>query len=156
MADNLTCPVDLITINENKARFTALNVLLLTITFLWLQHWGIVAFLTIDFFLRGFNFGKFSLLNLLSDQELKLFNVQPKPVDQAPKRFAAKMGFAFFLAMLALTIFSLVNIALLLAITVAVFAFLESFGGVCVGCYVYSFYIKLFATKNAAQKLNGI
>jgi hypothetical protein len=156
MAENVSCPVDFITINENKARFTALNVLLLTIVFLWLTHWGIAAFLTIDFCLRSFNLGKFSLLNLLSDQELKLFKVKPKPVDQAPKRFAAKIGFIFYAAILSFTVFNLVNVALLLAITVAVFAFLESFGGICVGCHVYTLYLKIFTTKNAAQKLNSI
>lgn len=156
MATDLECPVDFITINENKARFTALNVLLLTIAFIWLVHCGIAAFLVIDFFLRAFNLGKYSLLNMLSDQEIKLFNVKSKPVDQAPKRFAAKMGFIFYVTILSLTVFNLTSIAVLLAITVAVFAFLESFAGVCVGCYVYTFYLKLFAPKNAAQKLNGI
>jgi Domain of unknown function (DUF4395) len=156
MAQEVSCPVDFITINENKARFTALNVLLLTIAFLWLQHWSIVAFLTIDFLLRAFNLGKYSLLNLLSEQELNLFGVGAKPTDQAPKRFAAKVGLIFFAAILSSTVFGFINSALVMAITVSTFAFLESFAGVCVGCYVYTFYTKIFATKNAIQKVNGI
>jgi hypothetical protein len=95
-------------------------------------------------------------LNLLSEQEISLFAVGSKPVDQAPKRFAAKIGFIFYLAILSLAVFSQINIALILAIIVAIFAFLESFAGICVGCYVYNFYIKLFAQKNAAQKVDGI
>lgn len=156
MANNLECPVDFITVNENKVRLTALNVLLLAIVYLWLTHWSIAAFLTIDFFCRAFNLGKYSLLNFISDKEVQLFAIKVKPIDQAPKRFAAKIGFIFSLAILALTVFNYTNTATLLAIVLSMFAFLESFAGFCAGCYVYTFYSKLFTTKSAAQKLNGI
>ena len=156
MANNIECPVDFITVNENKVRLTALNVLLLAIVYVWLAHWSIAAFLTIDFFCRAFNLGKYSLLNFISDKEVQLFAIKVKPIDQAPKRFAAKIGFIFSLTILALTVFNYTNTAILLAVMLSMFAFLESFAGFCAGCYVYTFYVKLFTTKNAAQKMNGI
>jgi len=116
-------------------------------------NWIVPAFLTIDFFLRGFNFGKFSLLNFLSDKEVQLFGIKVKPIDQAPKRFAAKIGFIFSFAILASTAFSYFTTGISLAVILLVFAFLESFLGFCAGCYVYTFYLKLFG-NNKKQAVN--
>ena len=147
MATELECPVDFITVNENKVRLTALNVFILAVVYIVVPNWIIPAFLTIDFFLRGFNFGKYSLLHLLSDKEVKLFGIKAKPIDQAPKRFAAKIGFFFSIAILAATVFSFTTTGIALAIVLTLFAFLESFLGFCAGCYVYTFYIKLFSSN---------
>ncbi len=147
MATELECPVDFITVNENKVRLTALNVFILAVVYIAIPNWLIPAFFTIDFFLRGFNFGKYSLLGLLSDAEVKLFGIKAKPIDQAPKRFAAKIGFFFSVSILAATVFNYPTTAIALAIILLVFAFLESFVGFCAGCYVYTFYIKLFGSN---------
>ncbi len=56
----LECPVDFVTINENKARFVALLVFLLSVIFLLVGNWFIPLFLSIDFYLRGFNGGRYS------------------------------------------------------------------------------------------------
>ena len=153
MATELECPVDFITVNENKVRLTALNVFILAVIYLIVPNWAIPAFLTIDFFLRGYNFGKYSLLNLFSEKEVQLFNIKAKPIDQAPKRFAAKIGFIFSLAILAATVFNCSTAAIVLAIVLTLFAFLESFVGFCAGCYVYTFYLKLFGI-NKKQAVN--
>ena len=49
MATELECPVDFITVNENKVRLNALSVLLLSIIYLFIPVWMIPAFLTVDF-----------------------------------------------------------------------------------------------------------
>ena len=146
MATELECPVDFITVNENKVRLTALYVFLLAVVYIIIPGWIIPAFLAVDFFLRGYNFGKYSLLNMLSEKEVQLFGIKTKPIDQAPKRFAAKIGFIFSVAILAATIFNYGTAAIVLAMVLTLFAFLESFMGFCAGCYVYTFYIKLFGT----------
>ena len=146
MATELECPVDFITVNENKVRLTALYVFLLAVVYIIIPGWIIPAFLVVDFFLRGYNFGKYSLLNMLSEKEVQLFGIKTKPIDQAPKRFAAKIGFIFSVAILAATIFNYGTAAIVLAMVLTLFAFLESFMGFCAGCYVYTFYIKLFGT----------
>jgi len=147
MANNPECPVDFITVNENKVRLTALHVLLLSVVYVWLMHWSIAAFLTIDFFCRAFNWGKYSLLNLISEKEVQVFSVKSKPIDQAPKRFAAKIGFIFSLSILASMLFNYTNTAIVLSVILSMFAFLESFAGFCAGCYVYTFFIKIFPKK---------
>ncbi|MGG9961272.1 DUF4395 domain-containing protein [Ferruginibacter sp. SUN106] len=153
MATELECPVDFITVNENKVRLTALNVFILAVVYLIIPHWIIPAFLSIDFFLRGFNFGKYSLLNILSEKEVQLFSIKPKPIDQAPKRFAAKIGFIFSVAILAATLFNFISAGIVLAVILTVFAFLESFLGFCAGCYAYTFYNRLFL-KSRKQAVN--
>src|ERR1700733_5936411 len=87
------CPVDFITVNENRVRLTALWVLFLVLTSFFTYALPVFIFLAIDFFLRAFNFGKFSPLNILSGAAVKQFKIPNKPIDQAPKRFAAGVGF---------------------------------------------------------------
>ena len=132
------CPVDFITINENKARLTAFFVLALTVVYLLTGFWLIMAFLLVDFILRAFNLGKYSLLGFLSDAVIKQLKIKSKPVDRAPKRFAAGVGLAFITGILAAIIFHLFTVAFCLAIVMAFFALLESFFAFCAGCYVYS------------------
>ena len=137
------CPVDFITVNENRVRLTALWVLLLVITSFFINALPIFIFLTIDFFLRAFNWGKFSPLNILSGAVVKQFKIPNKPIDQAPKRFAAGIGFVLSTVVVILLITELVKAAIVLAIVFAIFAFLESFLSFCAGCYAYTFLLKL-------------
>lgn len=154
MATELECPVDFITVNENKVRLTALSVFILAVVYLLTGTWIIPAFLTVDFFLRGFNFGKYSLLHIVSDKVIQLFSIKSKPIDQAPKRFAAKIGFFFSIAILAAHLINYTTAALVLDGVLTIFAFLESFLGFCAGCYVYTFYIKL--RGSSAKQVSNI
>lgn len=149
MASNIECPVDFVSINENKARLTAGLVFILTLIYLFTSLWIIPAFLLIDFFVRGFNFANYSLLGIISDKLASAFSIKQKPTDRAPKRFAAKTGFLFSAAVLVFFAFDLKNIALILAIVIATFALLESAFGFCAGCHVYSFYTKFLKKKSS-------
>jgi Domain of unknown function (DUF4395) len=141
------CPVDFITVNENRVRLTALWVLLLVLASFLVNAFPIFIFLAIDFFLRAFNFGKYSVLNILSGAVVKQFKIPNKPIDQAPKRFAAGIGFALSVIAVILLIAGLVKAAIVLGIVFANFAFLESFLSFCAGCYVYTFLLKLKIIK---------
>jgi len=145
--NDIQCPVDFMSVNENKVRITALFVLVLTIVYLFTGFWPIVLFLTADFFLRAFNYGKYSPLGLLSGFAVRLFKLPNKIVEQGPKRFAAKIGLIFFVIITGFSWLHLLIASTVLAIVICTFAFLESFVGFCAGCYVYSFYIKLFKKK---------
>ena len=134
----MECPVDFITINENKARLTAFFVLLLTCVYLLTGFWLIMAFLLFDFAVRVFNLGKYSLLGFISVAVIKQLKIKNKPVDRAPKRFAAMVGLVFVAAILLTCVLHLGIATTSLAIVMAVFAFLESFFAFCAGCYVYS------------------
>src|ERR1700741_5181876 len=100
MNTTIDCPVDFIPVNENKVRLTALWVLVLVAISFYTQPLLIIAFLAIDFFLRGFNMGKYSPLNKLSELVVRQLHISNKPIDQAPKRFAAKIGFILSVAVI--------------------------------------------------------
>jgi hypothetical protein len=134
----MECPLDYISINENKARLTALFVLLLTAVYLLTGFWLIMAFLVADFALRALNLGKYSLLGFISDKVIKQLKIKYKATDRAPKRFAAMVGLAFTTAILIACILNLGLTGIVLALIMTAFAFLESFLGFCAGCYVYS------------------
>jgi Domain of unknown function (DUF4395) len=143
MKNELECPVDYVTINENKARLTAFFVLTLAVIFLFTQLWIIPAFLVIDFFIRVNNWGKYSLLGILSVAIIKQVDIKNKPTDRAPKRFAAGVGLVFSTAILVFLLLNLAVVSIALAIVIVVFAFLESIVGFCAGCYVYTILKKM-------------
>jgi len=135
---HMDCPIDFVTINENKARLTAFFVLVLSVVYLVTNLWVIIAFLSLDFALRALNLGKYSLLGFLSDAVIKQLKIKHKPVDRAPKRFAAWVGFIFAAAILISFFSHQIIIATSLAVVLSFFALLESFFAFCAGCYVYS------------------
>ena len=141
--NNLDCPVDFVPINENRARLTALFVLVLMLLYLNNGLRFILFFLFVDFTMRAFKWGQYSLLGMLSNLFIKLFKFKNKQVDRAPKRFAAGMGMAITGLMLVLLVFKAVDLAYILGVIIVVFATLESALGFCAGCYVYTF-IKKF------------
>src|SRR5689334_5488064 len=142
--NDLNCPVDFVAINENKARLTALLVLLLMVVYLLTNWWPIIGYLIIDFLLRAAKWGKYSLLGRVSDVFIKVLNIPNKPVDRAPKRFAAGVGLVITLAMAVLIAFEVFTLVNLLGYVIILFAFLESALGFCAGCYIYSYGKKLF------------
>jgi hypothetical protein len=149
MSVEITCPTDFKPVNENKIRLTALWVVFCALIYLRTNELPAIAILLVDFFLRAFNFGKYSPLHLLSNQVIHSFQLPYKPIDQAPKRFAAKIGFTLTIAILATHIISWINLSHLLAMVIILFALLESVFGFCAGCHVYTIYKKLSAKENS-------
>jgi hypothetical protein len=137
--DALQCPVDQVSVNENRARIVAFFVLLIVVAYLLTGSLYLIAFLVPDFLLRATTLGKNSSLSLLAGVVVSTFKVKNKPTDRAPKRFAAGTGLVFSLLILAATLLHLALISLALTVVLAFFAALESFVGFCAGCYVYSF-----------------
>jgi hypothetical protein len=131
------------TISENKVRLVALWVLLLVSFSYWMLTLPIIIFLSIDFFMRSFGYGKYSLLAILGDFVIKLFHIATKPIYFPPKRFAARIGFVLSLIILAGLLLQLNTVVTGAIVVFAFFAFLESFLGFCAGCYVYSFLIRI-------------
>lgn len=147
MKETIECPVDFITVNETQVRTTAFFVLLIAGAWVVLGNIFIIAFLIPDFFLRAFNFGKYSPLNIASKFLVKQLALPVKPIDQAPKRFAAKIGLGFATAITVLQPLDYSTAAVAMAAVLIFFALLESVFGICAGCYAYTFYKKLFLRK---------
>jgi hypothetical protein len=112
---------------------------------LWFLTGSVIipAFLIVDFGLRSLNYGKYSLLNLFSGFLIKAFPVSFKPVDRAPKRFAALVGCIFSFAIVVLSLLGIRLGAEILSAVLLLFAALEAFVRFCAGCHVYSLYKRL-------------
>jgi hypothetical protein len=143
-AKNIECPVDFVTINENQARLTAFQTLLWMLLWVFTGYMAIPVCLAIDFLLRATNYGKFSLLNIISGFLIRKLSIPNRPVDRAPKRFAALIGLLFLMAILVLAVLRLSVAAEILAFVLLIFASLEAFARFCAGCHVYTLLKTLF------------
>lgn len=138
MNQDLQCPADHVKVNENKIRIIALLVLLMGFWFLLTGYNWPIMILVFDFFVRTFSMANFSPLGALANIFVKLLKIPYKPTDRGPKRFAAGLGFALITTILFAAILGWVVLLVPLAIVLCIFACLESFAGVCVGCYIYT------------------
>jgi Domain of unknown function (DUF4395) len=138
MNTHIECPVDKITINETQARITAFFVLCACGWILFYPSWPVAAFLVIDFMFRMLGWAKYSLLNRIGAWVVKRLSLPVKPVDRAPKRFAAGIGLFFCAAILVCITVGYQKTAFSLTLIIAIFAALESFAGFCAGCYAYT------------------
>ena len=130
-----------ITSSESRIRLTAFFVLVLIIVYLFTGIGLIPVFLLLDFTLRGFGLGAYSPLAFLAGRIAVAFKLPAKPVYMPPKRFAARVGFLFCLAIVVAHYTDLPT--LILSLIIALFAALESLAGFCAGCYVYNAYARL-------------
>jgi len=135
----ISCPISAERVNENVVRLIAFIVALIAICCIFFSNYLAVLFLTVDFGLRAFTSGKFSLLKITASYVTNALKWKPKMTDLAPKKFAATMGFVFCILITAAFIFNFFTASLILTSIMTVFALLESLFGICVGCYVYTF-----------------
>jgi Domain of unknown function (DUF4395) len=147
MKNSIDCPVDFITVNETQVRSTAFLVLLIAMGWILFGTIFLLLFLIVDFFLRAFNYGKYSLLNMVSKFIITQLNLTAKPIDRAPKRFAAKIGLVFASGITVLQLLEYKTAAIVVAVILLFFALLESVFGFCAGCHAYTFYKKFFFRK---------
>lgn len=141
MNDNLICPTDGVLINETKVRLVAGLVLLTGLAYLTTGWLALPLLLTADFGLRSFDLGKYSPFGKMAEWGVKTLQLPYRGTDQAPKRFAARIGLGFGLLISTLHLGGVTTP--LPTIVLAVFATLESVFGFCAGCYVYTVYIRL-------------
>jgi hypothetical protein len=144
MSKYIFCPVSHILVNENRVRIVASFVFLTGLSYLLAPCWAIAAFLAIDFFLRGFGKGRYSLFNTLSGWIVRKLSIKDKPIDQAPKLFAARLGFILAVLLFVSDVFFPLQLGYGIAAVLVLFSFLESALGFCAGCYMYSLIKKFF------------
>jgi Domain of unknown function (DUF4395) len=133
------------TASEAKIRLTAFFVLIIAVVYLIGGYGAAPVFLTLDFTLRAFGLPQYSPLGFLAGALATALKLPVKPVYMPPKRFAARIGFAFCLAVTILHYANEEVAATLLGAVLALFAALESLAGFCAGCYVYNIWARLRA-----------
>jgi len=138
------CPISNTHVDERVARLNGFASLIFVVAGMHLPVlWIIIA---IDFALRSFS-KKFSPVARFNKLIVVMLKLKPIPINAAPKKFAAKMGFVMSIALLVLSYFELqtaINVLLAIFIT-AISA--EAFFGYCVGCKIYSILLQLKIIK---------
>lgn len=142
------CPISRTQIDGNVARLNGF----ISLIFIALGSYNNLFWilLTIDFTLRSFviryspiaNFSKLILNNL---------KITAKPIDAAPKFFAAKIGLMMSIILIVISLLGYTNTAFYFSIFFSIPVFLETFLGFCLGCQMYSILMKLNVIK---PKLN--
>lgn len=145
---NLICPVSTEKIHENLPRVTAFIVTGILLSYILTGFLPIVLFLMYDFFVRGYNYSKYSLIYRIAKPVSEHFQNSGTFIDKAPKLFAARLG---GIMSVFITVFHLTHVEIIasaLAVLVGVLAALECFFNFCVGCYIYSWFVLPFARQS--------
>jgi len=140
-AKELICPVSSERINERVTRFNALFTIILVVAGVYLHSALVLLLLAADFYIRAFTSLKTSPLSYLSQNMVTVFKLERKPIDKAPKIFAARLGFLMSLFIVIFSLTGLQSAALVIAGILTLFASLELLFGFCAGCYVYSYIV---------------
>ncbi|HSH64691.1 MAG TPA: DUF4395 domain-containing protein, partial [Bacteroidia bacterium] len=104
----------------------------------YFQFVALSLLLSFDFALRAFGSGKLSLLRNVSFQISRYLKLKNKPVDAAPKKFAASLGFVFSLSSGILHLFGLHDAATIVLVMLIFCALAESILSFCLGCLMYN------------------
>ncbi len=141
---NVFCPISDERVNENVTRINAFLTVVLVITSIVIESPMLMAFLAVDFFIRGFTKARFSPLSCVSYWLSKAFKLQQRMIDKAPKVFAARMGLAMTALITVLFAYQLTTAAIVIAGILTVFATLEFAFAFCAGCTIYTYLILPF------------
>lgn len=141
------CPISDRLINERVARINAAFTVLFLILFAFIGSPWLLAFMAIDFWLRGSSYSKYSLIGFSSKQIIRFLPVDVKLTNAGPKIFAARVGLLLSTIAFTATILGAVAIAFIIVIILGFFSFLEAAFGFCVACKIYPLLYQLFYHK---------
>lgn len=144
------CPVSFEKVDETAARGIGFVVVAGVALFLFAPVKWIAALLAIDFFLRAFVSPRSSPVAASVRFVTRALGLKPRPIDAAPKKFAAGLGFAFSVSALALWLAGLWTAASVVAMALGTCALLEGAFGYCVGCQVYTLVKPLLPGRDRA------
>lgn len=133
----LSCPVNDKQVNEIVIRLVAMQVIFATVTALYFQSAYIAALLWIDFGARAFGFSQLSPLKYIAQKTVTHFQLGYKASNEAPKKFAATVGFVVVGTLTLLVFLEYSLTATIIGGFLLLFATLESVFGICVGCMAY-------------------
>lgn len=138
------CPVNFEQVEANVARFSALFVSILIVSYLVTGSIYLLVFMLADFGVKLFINKKFSPINQISMLLKKVLVLKNKFTDGGAKRLAAYFGLIFTALLIVL---HFVDIWLLTLVVAGIFlscALLEFIFEYCLGCKIYFIIKKIF------------
>jgi hypothetical protein len=137
----LICPISNEMVNERLTRLNAFFTILIVAAGFVFNSVIFPLVLLADFFIRAFTRSKLSPVSFASAGLAQLLHLSKKPIDKAPKIFAARMGFIMTLAIAVLFLLQLYTASMIVAGILVFFATLEFAFGICVGCIIYTYFV---------------
>ncbi len=137
----LVCPISNEKVNEHLTRLNAFFTVLLIAAGFVFNSVLFPLLLLADFFIRAFGNSRYSPVGFASAGLASLLQLRKKPIDKAPKIFAARMGFVMTLFIAVLFMTGFYTASMVIAGILVFFATLEFAFGICVGCYIYTYLV---------------
>jgi hypothetical protein len=141
------CPLAGYSIDPLSARFQAAFTVVFTSIGLGLpdQYRSILGFLLfLDYLTRALSKPQLSPIARICNALVEAIGVRKRKVDAGPKRFAARVGALFCLAIAVLSYQGETVPALVVTGILMIFALLEAAVGFCLGCAVYTGWYSIF------------
>ena len=142
------CPAN--TVDERATRIVASIVVILAIVSFWEPAMFLIAFLALDFTIRGFINRRYSPLRWVAKSITGVLGWEPKPVYAPPKRFAAQIGATLTILATVLHVAGLHTAALVVTAMLVVAASLEAGLGFCLACWLYPLVFRLRGDQTTA------
>ncbi|GAB3078783.1 DUF4395 domain-containing protein [Pedococcus soli] len=131
-------------VDEIAVRLIAGVVLVLAVVALATQQWWLYGVLAVDFVLRtGWGPSASPIAQLVRRVIRPRVATPPRWTAGPPKRFAAAIGAVFTVAATVLWLTGAVVPVVVIGVVMVVFPALESLAGVCVGCIVFGWLMRL-------------
>lgn len=126
--------------NTTVVRLIAIQVVVISVLFLVTKNPIFIWLLLADFFIRGVLRKSNGLFFIIANLIEKKILQSGKPIDKAPKLFAAFIGFVFSLVIVITYLLEWYALSFSLAAVLILFALLEGVFEYCVACQFYSIY----------------
>jgi hypothetical protein len=137
----LICPISNEMVNERLTRLNAFFTILIVAAGFAFNSAIFPLLLLADFFIRAFTNVKISPVSFASSGLVRLLHLSKKPIDKAPKIFAARLGFIMTLVIATLFLLQLYTASMIVAGILVFLALLEFAFGICVGCILYTYFV---------------
>src|SRR4051794_39790748 len=95
---SVVCPISPLRMNGNVARITGFMMATMIGLYAFTGSIYFIFIIAIDYFIRAATPAKYSPFSWLAAKIAATFNLDPHPIDKAPKIFAARVGFLFAFA----------------------------------------------------------
>jgi len=141
---DLVCPISIEKIDSNVSRITIFINVLLMVCFVFTLNPIFIGIVAIDYFIRATMEIKYSPIRVIALKITSVLKLEKKPINQAQKVFASRLGSicafsALVLILLGLSIGSIVIASILLVLST-----LDSIFNFCVGCLIYNYLVYPF------------
>ncbi len=150
---NQACPISRTQVNARAARVSGTIVVVAGAVVLATGWYWLLAPLAVDFGVKAALGLRRSPLCKVCTAITRALQIRPKMEDEAPKRFAAGVGFVCSVGAASAWYGGAPLLAQAVLSTFLVCAFLEAAFGVCVGCRVYGLLLPLLNRERPAEEV---